>query len=208
MTKGGKMETDKIYLGDAYELIKEVPDKSVDLIITDPPYSITAGGSGGCFGSKHRTYIKEYKNLGEESHAEKGLIVSKTGDNCTCVGFDLSILEEFERVQKKTNIYIWCSKDQVSELMEFYEKIGRNVDLLVWGKKNPIPTCNNKYLSDLEYVVFAHEKGVAIFGNYKTKSKFYISETNKDDKSDFKHPTIKPLPFIKNMVENSSERGG
>ena len=88
------------------------------------------------------------------------------------------------------------------------KKLAETWTFSFWGKKNPIPTCNNKYLSDLEYVVFAHEKGVAIFGNYKTKSKFYISETNKDDKSDFKHPTIKPLPFIKNMVENSSERGG
>lgn len=34
------MELNKIYLGDAYELIKQVPDKSVDLIVTDPPYAI------------------------------------------------------------------------------------------------------------------------------------------------------------------------
>ena len=33
------MELNKIYLGDAYELIKQVPDKSVDLIVTDPPYT-------------------------------------------------------------------------------------------------------------------------------------------------------------------------
>lgn len=35
------MEINKIYLGDAYELIKQVPDKTVDLIITDPPYEIS-----------------------------------------------------------------------------------------------------------------------------------------------------------------------
>jgi DNA modification methylase len=29
------MELDKIYCGDAYELIKQVPDKSIDLIVTD-----------------------------------------------------------------------------------------------------------------------------------------------------------------------------
>ena len=34
------METNKIYLGDAYKLIKEIPDKSIDLIMTDPPYEI------------------------------------------------------------------------------------------------------------------------------------------------------------------------
>ena len=29
-----------IYLGDAYELIKQLKDHSVDLIVTDPPYDI------------------------------------------------------------------------------------------------------------------------------------------------------------------------
>ena len=32
------MEIDKIICGDAYELIKNIPDKSIDCIITDPPY--------------------------------------------------------------------------------------------------------------------------------------------------------------------------
>lgn len=30
-----------IIQGDAYDLIKKIPDKSIDLIITDPPYDIT-----------------------------------------------------------------------------------------------------------------------------------------------------------------------
>ena len=37
------METDKIIFGNAYELIKQVPDKSVDLIVTDPPYDFGSG---------------------------------------------------------------------------------------------------------------------------------------------------------------------
>lgn len=40
------METNKIYLGDAYELIKQLPDNSVDLIYTDIPYAIEGGGGG------------------------------------------------------------------------------------------------------------------------------------------------------------------
>lgn len=41
------MEINKIYLGDSNELIKEIPDKSVDLIVTDPPYLIGHGGHSG-----------------------------------------------------------------------------------------------------------------------------------------------------------------
>ena len=35
------MELNEIYNGDAYELIKQIDDKSIDLIITDPPYEFT-----------------------------------------------------------------------------------------------------------------------------------------------------------------------
>ena len=34
------LEPNKIYLGDCLELMKDMPDKSVDCIITDPPYGI------------------------------------------------------------------------------------------------------------------------------------------------------------------------
>ena len=43
----GKYELNKIYCEDSYKAIKEIPDKSIDLIVTDPPYLIentTAGG--------------------------------------------------------------------------------------------------------------------------------------------------------------------
>ena len=37
-----KFEINKIYLGNCLELMNSIPDKSVDAIICDPPYSITA----------------------------------------------------------------------------------------------------------------------------------------------------------------------
>lgn len=40
------MSKSQIILGDAYELIKQVPDKSVDLIVTDPPYLYTTAKKG------------------------------------------------------------------------------------------------------------------------------------------------------------------
>ena len=32
--------------GDCLELMKEIPDKSIDLIVTDPPYDVTTDGGG------------------------------------------------------------------------------------------------------------------------------------------------------------------
>ena len=36
-----------VYLVDAYEAIKDVPDDSIDLIYTDIPYKIETFGGGG-----------------------------------------------------------------------------------------------------------------------------------------------------------------
>jgi len=38
----GKMEVNKVYLGDCLELMKEIPDKSIDMILCDLPYGTTA----------------------------------------------------------------------------------------------------------------------------------------------------------------------
>ena len=34
------LELDTIYCGDCLGLLREIPDKSIDLILTDPPYGI------------------------------------------------------------------------------------------------------------------------------------------------------------------------
>ena len=61
-----KIEPNNIYLGDSYELIKQLPDKSIDLILTDPPYGIgMANGVITRFGSspeKTRLYKGKWDN--------------------------------------------------------------------------------------------------------------------------------------------------
>lgn len=36
----GPYELNKVYLGDSLKSLKKIPDNSVDLIVTDPPYNI------------------------------------------------------------------------------------------------------------------------------------------------------------------------
>jgi DNA modification methylase len=187
----GDFELDKIYLGDAYELIKKIPDKSIDLIVTDPPYDFISKHYGnnytgaGAFGKLGRAYHSELENSN------------------IITGLNAEILKQLIRVMKKVNIYIWCNKEQILEYLEFFKDY--NMDLLTWHKTNPVPTCCNKYLSDTEYILFFREKGVKINGTYETKKKYYVSGTNKEDKKLYGHPTIKPLEIIKNLIINSSK---
>lgn len=170
--------------GDCLEILKKLPDNSVDLVVTDPPYEFASHG-GGAFGSKQREYHNELEN----SDITKG--------------FDTRILDELIRVMKKVNIYIWCNKEQINMYLNYFKDY--NMDLLVYCKTNPVPTCNNKYLSDIEYLLFFREKGIKVYGEYAIKHKYYVMPTNKVDKKKYNHPTVKPLEIIENLVINSSQ---
>lgn len=127
-----------ITLGDSYEIIKDIPDKSIDLIIIDPPYEFTSVTGGTEFGK--RNYIKEYKKVyGHGANIGIDRISEQISDISN--GFSFDLLDEFERIQKKTNIYIWCSKTQVRKILQYYEEKDKNIDILCWHKDDPIPMC-------------------------------------------------------------------
>lgn len=180
-------------LGDCLEIMKDIPDKSIDLVVIDPPYD---------FMSKHYSFGKTYAGAGAFGTLSR-TYHKELDDSNIITGINEDVLKELIRVQKKVNIYIWCSKEQILKYMNFFKDY--NIDLLTWHKTNPVPTCSNKYLSDTEYILFFREKGVKIYGTYATKKKYYVTPTNKEDKKLYKHPTIKPLEIIENLIINSSQ---
>lgn len=178
-----------IFNDDCLNIMKKLPDNSVDLVVTDPPYEIKTSetkGKTGAFGSTQRNFHNEIRPLTN--------------------GIKNEILDELVRIMKKVNIYIWCNKEQLLQYMTYFKDY--NMDLLCWHKTNPVPTCNNKYLSDTEYLLFFREKGVKICGEYATKRKYYVTPTNKEDKKLYGHPTCKPVDILKNLIINSSNAGG
>lgn len=213
-----KIELDNIYNIDCLEGLKLIPDNSVDLLITDPPYKFVGGGGGGAFGANKRDYHSEYLAIkdkrGYKDYETQGkrldYLSAKRRENIKKLGsgFDFEILDECCRVMKKINAYVWCGKEQILDLMQYFKDRNCNVDLLTWHKTNPIPTCNNTYLSDTEYLVFAREKGVKVYGEYKTKKKYWVTKCNVADKKKWGHPTIKPLDIIETLITNSSQVGG
>ena len=181
------MDCDYIKFGDCSKLLKNIPDNSIDLIVTDPPYLIE-NKCGGLYTKEDKKYVKELEDIKN--------------------GFSEEILDELCRVMKKINIYIWCSQKQLYKLIDYFvEKHKCNFNLITWHKTNPIPACGNKYLTDTEYCLFFREKGVKIYGNFDTKFTYYVTPLNSKDKKQYKHPTIKPLNIIKNLVINSSNEG-
>lgn len=180
---------DTITLGDSYELIKKLDDRSVDCIYTDIPYLYDKGGGGSSALSQRK--IKQKDSIEYISN-----------------GIDYDILNDFVRVCKKVNIYIWCSKMQINDLMNYFIKLGCNYEILVWCKTNPIPTTNNVWLPDVEYCLYFREKGVQLNDGYELKGKWYLSGLNVKDKDKFIHQTIKPLELVERHLKHTTSIGG
>lgn len=176
----------KITLGDSYELIKQIPDNSIDLIVTDPPYIYDETITGGWY--KDRKVGKELVNLN---------IID---------GIKEDILEEFIRIMKNINIYIWCNKAQIMQYLDFFCKKHKcSFDIIIWKKTNPAPLCSNTYLPDKEYCLYFRKNGYCKPTSYSKAQTVFTTKTNKNDKDKFWHPTIKPLDIIKIFIENSSK---
>lgn len=179
------LKINEVYNMDCMEAIKLLDDNSIDLVVMDPPYLLN---------------LTKVKNTSSFNNYANELIGLKDG-------FDLKVLDLLIPKMKKINMYIYCSKRQVKDLIEYFTNKDCNYEILTWHKQNPSPLINNNYLPDTEYVIFAREKGVKLYGSYHTKRKYYLSGVNQVDKKKYKHPTIKPLPFIENHIINSSKEG-
>jgi DNA modification methylase len=181
------IDNSTLYLGDAYEILPTIADKSVDLVLIDPPYEYYISGGGAGFMG---TSLEKLNNVTKP----KSVLAQ---------GFELSIFYEILRVLKNPNILCFCSVAQVSKIMSWYKNKGFNPQLLVWYKSNAAPLVNNTFLPDLEYIVSVRRKA-KLYGSVAQKSKVKRCPF---DTSGFKHPTIKPIALIQELLVNCSAEG-
>jgi DNA modification methylase len=180
------LEVNKIHNMDCFEGIGKLDDKSIDLIVTDPPYKFENKG-GGFYAdnnSTKRVYLDSLRNI-----------------NCT--EFEpIPFLNLVKPKMKKFYGYFFCNKFLVEEYIKFARDNKYNFDILVMGKTNPIPSYNNHHLSDLEYIIMIREKGT-YFSKHKELDdfrKFYMTSCKKGI-----HPSEKPIELIERYIRVSSK---
>ena len=123
----------RITCGDSYKLIKELPDKSVDCIYTDIPYLYVQGSCGnselGERLGKRKMELMGCQKIYEENKNTKRsealrIAKNKKKQNLDIIsiedGIDYAILDDFVRVMKKINCFIWCSKLQIFDIMKYF----------------------------------------------------------------------------------------
>ena len=179
----------RLFNKDCYEFLPLLPDNCVDLVVMDPPYE------------------HEYHGGGKASRAKD---YSKVKDNTDFMnnGFDYNfVFEQLVRICKVPNIVCFCSNKQITKIMGWFEENNLNPTLTSWRKTNACPLGNGKYISDLEFAVFARGKKAPWNSEapytikYKCKSYPFVSGKRK------LHPAEKPLRLIKEYVELHSLKG-
>lgn len=187
-------KSDNLWLmqGDCLERMKEIPDGSVDMVLTDPPYILSTSKGGGMMGKGGRTFMEDME-------------VSLK------VGIDTRVyLQELVRLFKNKEAFcgvFFCSNKQLVEYLQFAEENSYQYGVGVWHKSNPAPLCNFKYLNDVEYWVYIKGKNSKIGGSYATKSMVYSSQRNTKESKEFNHPTVKPQQILEKFLVNHTTDG-
>lgn len=185
------MQVNKVYNQDCSKGLKNIPDNSIDLVVIDPPYDI---------------YINEGKKGNSKLCKDLIRLNDELKESNLVNGYDLSILDELIRVMKKINIYIWCNGRQIPTYLKYFvDKHNCKLEIVIWGKTNPMPLYSNKYMGDKEYCLYFRNDGYCKPKNYEDAKTIYLSTINVKDKKLYKHPTIKPLPLIRKLIRNSSK---
>lgn len=165
----------ELYNGDCLEIMKQIPDKSVDMTLIDPPYGMS-------FRSNRRK--DKYDNI--------------KNDN------DLSFLEymfcELDRVLKdNTHIYVFCSWHHIDKFKIEFEKRFKLKNIIVWEKNNHTTgDLKGSYAPKHEFVLFGH-KGRRLRNGYRYPDVLKASKTGNK-----LHPTQKPVDLLELFIEQST----
>lgn len=121
----------KVICGDCLEVMKDIPDKSIDMVLTSPPYDNLRDYKG---------YTFNFEGIAKEIYR-----VLKDGGVCVWVVNDSTVNGSESLTSFKQAL--------------FFKEIGFNVhDTMIYRKTNPIPLTHNRYEQHFEYM-FVFSKG-------------------------------------------------
>lgn len=169
---------------DCIEGMKKVPDNSVDLILSDPPYGISK--ELNCKGKRLGTTAKLDFNFGDWDKFNK---------------------EWFKIAIKKTRGWIisFCAKKDLGFYWDILEKNNFvAIDAIVWQKPDPIPlNAKTKMLNAWETAIIGKKSGAYFNGMAQHNIFKYQAPKGKNRI----HTTQKPLGLIKELVLLTTKKG-
>jgi site-specific DNA-methyltransferase (adenine-specific) len=184
--------------GDCIEHLSSIEDKSVDLILIDPPYLISRDSN-----------FKKVSNSAKQEMITKYDISIDFGD-WDKEELDWNFLfKEYVRILKKGGtIIVFYDIWKSSEIKEIADKFKlKQPRIGAWVKTNPVPiNSKNNYLSNASEYFFTFIKGSKpTFNSQYDKGFYHYPICHGRERYD--HPTQKPLRLIMDLIEKHSNPG-
>lgn len=184
----------QLYNGDCMEYMKNIPNKSVDLILTDPPYNISKYSTGNIH-LEGRSAINN-----DISEWDKKIINPQ------------NFVKDFKRILKPNgNIFIFSGYNLLGKYHQAFDAEFDTYTLFVWHKTNPTPKIfKNGFLNSLEFIICLWNKKHK--WNFSTQNEMHnyfecpICMGNERLKNP-KHPCQKPLKLLKHLIKIASNEG-
>lgn len=186
-----QFDLDRVFNEDCYTFIKKIPNNSVQLIVTDPPY---------LFGDMA---IKTSRQRKTNYYSPTNTFKNIKKLQALSYGFDLDILDELKRICNPFSMYIFIHQSQFLSMLEWCDANKFKFDILVWFKSNSAPFANGCYRKNLEYAMHIRSAEAMLEGTARSLSKFYESATVRD--TSYNHPTIKPIELLRRWISVASK---
>ncbi|MBI2663658.1 site-specific DNA-methyltransferase [Candidatus Woesearchaeota archaeon] len=202
-----------IYLGNALERLKELPDESVDLIFADPPYNMSKKKGLGWKYSKHITMQEQWDMFSKDGYFQFNQQWIKEALRVLKHGGSLWISGSFH------NIY------QVGFILQHYNDVKIN-NSIVWFKPNAQPNITCRFFTEsTEHLIWASKNGNKKKWKFnyqwtkdgiedhinpkgkQTRNVWVIPLTPKKEKLAGVHPTQKPEELLRRIILSCTEEG-
>ena len=179
----------KLINGNCLDTLKNIPNESIDLIVTDPPYPTTSRGNAGNSGGMLQKDINK-----------KGKVFTYNNINCK------EYAPEFYRLLKDgSHCYVMTNHINLIDMLNTFTDVGFHfIKSLIWNKGNKI--MGQYYMSQYEYILFFRKGKGKKINNCGTSDILSISNKKTKDKDGKNiHDTEKPVELMEVLVNNSSQ---
>lgn len=190
------MEINVIYNDDCFNVIEKLDDKSIDLVLTDPPYLFNKEECKKQYENTNSKFAKSdlYNNYGEMMVDFNNFGEEEINRFCSML----------PRVMKKMNAYIFCSEAQVRLYGNWAENNGYKFSILVWEKPLSIIS-KNRFSQNAEFLVRIYDLGTGL--NTIKMNDYYNRVIHTNVEKSKEHPTQKPIEMMARYILLSSNEG-